>query len=195
MKGLSWLLLFITSFCYANDQVELLISPNQIESRIQTTASELNELYGEEELVVVMVMKGAICMTADLIRHLRVPFTIDYLKASSYGHRGTIAGELKVEGLDALDVEGKHVLVVDDIFDTGNTMVTLISLIQQKNPKSLRSLVLLVKDVPRKVAYRPDYVLFDIPNRFVIGYGLDYKEYYRGLPGIFAFINDTPPSE
>jgi hypoxanthine phosphoribosyltransferase len=195
MRRLSWLLLFVTSFCYANDNVELLISPNQIESRIQTVAQSLNELYCDDEVVIVMVMKGAICVTADLIRHLNIPLTIDYLRASSYGHRGTTAGELKVTGLDTLGIEGKHVLVVDDIFDTGNTMVTLMSLLQQKNPKSLRSLVLLVKDVPRKVTYRPDYVLFDIPNRFVIGYGLDYKEHYRGLPGIFAFINDTPPSE
>ncbi|MBS0653888.1 MAG: hypoxanthine phosphoribosyltransferase [Verrucomicrobia bacterium] len=195
MRRLSWLLLLLTTLCHADENVELLICPDQIESKIQTAAKSLNELYRNDEVVIVMVMKGAICVTADLIRHLDVPFTIDYLKASSYGQHGTTAGELKVSGLDALDIEGKHVLVVDDIFDTGNTMVTLMSLIQQKSPKSLKSLVLLVKDVPRKVTYRPDFVLFDIPNRFVIGYGLDYKEHYRGLPGIFAFINDTPPLE
>ncbi len=194
MRRFLCIFLFLTSICMADENVELLISAEKIEEQIQSAAAIINEQYAGEELTIVMVMKGAICVTADLIRHLNVPFTIDYMKASSYGKRGTTPGELYIAGLENLDLEGKNVLVVDDIFDTGNTMVSILTRLQEKNPKSLKSLVLLVKDVPRKVTYRPEFVLFDIPCRFVIGYGLDYKELYRGLPGIFAFINDTPPN-
>jgi hypoxanthine phosphoribosyltransferase len=195
MKRFAWLFLIVTAVCRADEHVETLISAEQIETQIQKVAQSIDEQYHGQELAIVMVMKGALCVTADLIRHLNVSCTIDSVKASSYGQHGTTAGDLKIVGLESLDLEGKHVLVVDDIFDTGNTMVTLLTQIQKKNPKTLKSLVLLVKDVPRKTTYRPDFVLFDIPNRFVIGYGLDYKEYYRGLPGVFAFINDTPPHE
>ncbi|MBI3236980.1 MAG: hypoxanthine phosphoribosyltransferase [Chlamydiales bacterium] len=192
MRRLLSFFLALIPFCRADDSIELLISKRQIADRIEVVARAINEQYQGRELTIIMVMKGAICVAADLIRSLNVPFTIDYLKASSYGQRGMQAGELKITNLENIDIEGKHVLIVDDIFDTGNTMVTLLSRIQEKNPKSLKSLVLLVKDVSRKITYRPDFVLFDIPNRFVVGYGLDYKEHYRGLPGVFAFVNDTP---
>lgn len=194
MNRLSYLFLTFAALCGANESMELLIGPEQIANRIEITAESINQDYSGKELTVIMVMKGALCVTADLIRHLDLPVTIEYLKASSYGKLGMQAGELKIVGLDILDLEGKDVLVVDDIFDTGNTMVSLLAKIQEKNPKTLKSLVLLVKDIARKTTYRPDYVLFDIPNRFVIGYGLDYKEQYRHLPGVFAFINDTPPA-
>ena len=141
-----------------------------------------------------MTLKGAICISADLIRHLKVPVQIEFIKASSYGQNGTERGALTIQGVEKLDLTSKNILVVDDIFDTGHTMSGIIAQLQERNPKSLKSLVLLQKKVPRQIAYLPDYSLFEIENRFVIGYGLDYKEYYRELPGIYAFINDTPPN-
>jgi hypoxanthine phosphoribosyltransferase len=176
----------------AKENLELLIGPEEIAGKLKEVAAKIDEDYQGEELTVIVVMKGALCVSADLIRHLHVPSKIEYLKASSYGQRGTSRGELRITGLDAIELEGKHVLVVDDIFDSGHTMSGLISHLQNKNPKSLKSLVLLEKNIPRTVEYRPDYTLFSIENRFVVGYGLDYKEYYRGLPGIYAFVNDVP---
>ncbi len=140
-----------------------------------------------------MVMKGSLCITTDLIRQINVPCHLEYVRASSHGQNGMKAGELVVTGLDRLDIKGRDLLVIDDIFETGNTIVNVVSQLNEKQPKSIKTLLLLVKDVPRKTNYRPDYVLFNIPDRFVIGYGLDYKELYRGLPDICAFINDTPP--
>jgi hypoxanthine phosphoribosyltransferase len=173
--------------------LELLIPPWAIAKKLRVVGAQIDKEYKDEELVVIMVMKGALIVSADLIRNLHIPVSVDYVKAKSYGKRGISRGELSVIGLEELDITGKNVLVVDDIFDSGVTMTTLVQTMQAKKPKTLRSLVLLLKQVPREITYRPDYVLFEIPNRFVVGYGLDYKEHYRGLRGIFAFVNDTPP--
>lgn len=194
MKKFVSAFLLISSACWGDDCMNLLISPQEISQKVQEVAKVIDQQYQGEELNIIMVMKGAICITADLMRNLHVPVTIDYISASSYGAHGTERGELRVSGLDKLDLSSKNVLIVDDIFDTGATMTTLVSRVQEKNPKSLKTLVLLVKDVPRKTTYRPDYTLFEIENHFVIGYGLDYKENYRELPGIYFFANDTPPN-
>lgn len=187
-------LLSITSLCFSiDDTMELLISSEQIAAKVSQAAAQINKDYKDKELTIVMIMKGSLCITTDLIRQLDVPFNLEYVKASSYGQNGMKAGKLTVIGLDRLDIKGKDLLVIDDIFETGNTMLEVVSQLNEKHPKSLKTLLLLVKDVPRKTDYLPDYVLFNIPDRFVIGYGLDYKELYRGLPGIYAFINDNPP--
>ncbi len=131
-----------------------------------------------------MVMKGAFILIADLMRHLHLPVRLDTIHCPNYGH-GT-KGELTVEGIDDLEIQGKHILVIDDIFDTGKTLAEVVSQIKKKNPASLKSLVLPSKDVPHNTDYRPDIALFDIEDQFVVGSGLDYKEYYRGLPDIYA---------
>ncbi len=177
---------------FAEESLDLLIEPDVIHKRIQEVASALNQKYEGERLSLVMVMKGSICLAADLIRHLNVPCTIDYVRASSYSK--TKKGELKVDFCEGLNVTGKNVLLIDDIFDTGHTLTYVCAEIEKQNPKNLETLVLLVKDVPREITTLPDYVLFTIPNRFVIGFGLDYEEFYRGLPGIYAFPQDTPPT-
>jgi|SRR5580700_818171 hypoxanthine phosphoribosyltransferase len=169
------------------DNIELLISQDEIKSKITEFAQMLDTQYHNEELTIVMVMKGAICMTADLIRALKTPCTIEYVKASSYGQRGEKRGELKIFGLQELDLSSKNVLLVDDIYDSGETVSQIVAKLKEKKPKSLKSAVLLAKNVARDVNYIPDYILFNIGNQFVIGYGLDYKELYRGLPGIYAF--------
>lgn len=188
-------LLGFCSMGWSTERLETLIESEEIACRVREVANHLNAEYRDEHLTIVMVMKGAVCITADLIRHLDIPFALEYVKASSYGQRGMRPEQVSISGIDDLDIASKHVLVVDDIFDTGNTLEGIILQLQKKHPKSLKSLVLLVKDVPRTTSYSPDYTLFHIGNRFVIGYGLDYKEHYRGLPAICAFINDTPPPD
>jgi hypoxanthine phosphoribosyltransferase len=194
MRLLVMCFLLLTSVCRASDTMDLLISPEEISQKVSEVAAVLNEDYRGEELTVLVTLKGAICISADLIRHLNVPVQIEFIKASSYGQNGTERGVLTIHGIEKLDLTSRNILVVDDIFDTGHTMSGIIDQLREKNPKSLKSLVLLQKKVPRQITYRPDYTLFEIENRFVIGYGLDYKEYYRELPGIYAFVNDTPPN-
>jgi len=165
---------------------ERLISKEQIEKKVKEAAAAIdNELQGEP-LTIVMIMKGALCITADLMRQLNNPCTLEYIQTSSYGARGSNQGDLVISGLDKLDIKDKNVLIVDDIFDTGVTLSKVVQKIQELQPKSLRSLVLLSKKVPHKTNYRPDYILFEIENRFVIGYGMDYKEHWRELPDVCA---------
>lgn len=192
MKKLASLLLLASSICFGQD-LELLISPEEISQKITQTAQEIDTQYQGEEIALIIVMKGGVCIGADLMRAIKTPFTLAYMKASSYGQNGTKSGELTITGLDGLNLEGKNLLVVDDIFDSGKTMSGVVEKLKAANPKSLRTVVLLSKNIPRQVTYKPDYELFTIEDRFVVGYGLDYKEHFRGLPGVYAFVNDTPP--
>jgi hypoxanthine phosphoribosyltransferase len=172
--------------------LELLISAQTIEQRLQEVAREIENEYRGKELVLLSVIKGAMCLTSDLMRYLHIPCTMECIRASSYGKNGTKRGVLTISGMEQLDLSSKHVLVIDDILDSGYTMQGIVGHLQQKHPKSIKTLVLLSKNIFRDSAYSPDYVLFNIPDRFVVGYGLDYKEYYRNLPAIYAFIGDIP---
>jgi hypoxanthine phosphoribosyltransferase len=187
-------LLFFVLFSMSKltaDTLTPYISADRIQHRIKDVAVVLDREYQDKNLVVLSVMKSAICVTADLIRELQVPHMLYFMRASSYGQNGTKSGTLTLHGLDELDFDGKDILVVDDIFDTGKTMWGIVEKLKEKKPRSVKTLVLLSKNVSRTIAYRPDYVLFDIENEFVVGYGMDYKEYYRNLPAIYIIC----PSE
>lgn len=172
------------------DRLELLISKSQIEQKLQEVANLLNKAYEHKKLVLIMIMKGAFCVTANLMQKLSIPFTIEYIKASSYGKGGTKQSDLLIQGIKDLDIASRDVLVIDDIFDNGITMKSILNKLQEKKPSSVKSLVLLRKVKSQPTDYIPNYVLFEVPNRFVVGYGLDYKEYFRGLPGIYAFTEE-----
>lgn len=164
-----------------------LLSQEQIADKIKEISVQIKQDYNGQDLVVVMVLKGAVCLVADLIREIDLPLDLQTVQCSSYGARGATRGELTVLGADRLQIHNRDVLVVDDIFDSGHTMMALLKTLGEQKPRSLKSCVLLYKqDVPKMTDYRPDYVLFDIPNLFVVGYGLDFKERYRGLPGVYV---------
>jgi hypoxanthine phosphoribosyltransferase len=168
-------------------QLRPLIQKEEIAAKVRETAAQIKKDYAGKDLVIVMVLKGALCLVADLIRELDIPFDIEAVQCSSYGARGHVRGELQVIGADLIHIHNRDVLIVDDIFDSGHTMTTLFDTLKLQNPRSLKTCVLLYKkDVPKVTNYRPDYVLFDIDNFFVIGYGLDFKEKYRGLPGVYV---------
>ncbi len=164
--------------------IQPLIAPEAIARRIQTVAAELDLLYAGKELVIVMILKGSFILVADLMRALKTPTQVEAITASSYGARGTARGELTLTGLERLEIRGRHLLLVDDIFDSGHTLATVSERLQEGNPASLRTLVLLKKKRPRDVPFLPDHILFEVEDQFVVGYGLDFKEQYRGLPGI-----------
>lgn len=172
--------------CVPATHFKELISADQIKERVKEIAHQLDQDYENKEVVMVMVMKGAVCIVSDLLREIKTPCSLEYVSASSYGNK-TVAGELTLSGLEKLDLHGKHVLLVDDIYDTGATMIEIKRQLQQQNPASLKTLILLLKNKERSTQEIPDYVLFNIENEFVIGYGLDFDELYRGLPGVYVY--------
>lgn len=164
-----------------------LITKEQIAEQIHKTGMQIKQDYVGNDLVIVMVLKGALCVVADLIREIDLPLNLETIQCASYGHRGTERGDLQVIGADRLHIHNRDVLIVDDIFDSGHTMTTLLETLKELKPRTLKTCVLLYKKHVQKVSnYKPDYVLFEIENLFVVGYGLDYKERYRGLSGIYV---------
>jgi hypoxanthine phosphoribosyltransferase len=175
--------------------LEILIPEEAIFEKILEISENLNEQYKDKELFIVAILKGSLCLVADLIRQLNGPNDVEFIQCASYGAGGHVRGSLRVTGLEQLNLEGKHILIVDDIFDSGNTLTGVLTRIQEMKPASVRTLVLLSKRVPRKMPYQPNYVLFEIEDRFVVGYGLDYKEHFRGLKGVFALLLENLPTK
>ena len=167
--------------------LELLISERRIRQKLKKISAQLHADYQGEEVTLIMVMKGAVCLVADLLRFLKFPTTLECISASSYGARGIERGELIVTGLANSAFENKHILVIDDVYHSGNTLYHIVSELKKQPVKSVKSLVLLLKDIPRDNSYVPEYFLFKIGDPFVVGYGMDYKEHYRGLPGIYIY--------
>lgn len=164
---------------------EVLISEDQIHQRAKEIAQQIDQEYQGKEIILIGVLKGAIYIAADLLSEIKVPCSIEFIRASSYGQNGTKSGALTLHGLEHLSLKDKHVIIVDDIFDTGKTMTKIKEQILLQEPASLKTLVLLLKNKSRSISALPDYVLFPVENEFVIGYGLDYKELYRGLRGVY----------
>ncbi|MCH9630875.1 MAG: Hypoxanthine phosphoribosyltransferase [Chlamydiia bacterium] len=165
--------------------LEMLVSKDKIDERIKEAARELENDYQGKEVIFLCVMKGALFFTSDLLKEVNLPATLEYVRASSYGENGTVSGKLTLKGIENVNITDKHVIVLDDICDTGKTMTKVMAELKKLHPASLKSMVLLSKNVRSKQDYHPDYALFDIQNRFVVGYGLDYKEYYRNLDAIY----------
>jgi hypoxanthine phosphoribosyltransferase len=167
--------------------LKVLISESRIRHKLKKVAKQLLADYQGEEVTIVMVMKGALCLAADLMRVLDFPAKLEFISASSYGARGTEGGELLVAGIQDIQASGKHILIVDDVFQSGRTLFHIVSEFKKQSPQSVKSLVLLYKDIPRDIDYKPEYFAFKIGDPFVIGYGMDFKELYRGLPDIYIF--------
>ena len=159
-----------------------LLTETQIAERIKEVAKKIDEDYQGKEVVAVCILKGSVVFFTDLIRAMATPVSIEFMKVSSYGFGTTSSGKLSV-GLDILsNIEGKNVLIVEDIIDSGHTMYALKQMLQTRNPASLRIVTLLDKPARRVADIAADYTCFDIEDEFVIGYGLDYAEKYRDLP-------------
>lgn len=171
--------------CMPTENMKLLISRDQISQRVKEIAAKLDQDYEGKRITLVMVMKGAVCITADLLREIKTPCSLEFVQASSYGHK-TEAGQLTLTGLEKLTLANRNVLLIDDIYDTGATLLQIKKQLAEQAPASLKTLVMLLKNKERKTPEVPDYVLFDIENKFVLGNGLDYDELYRGLPGIYV---------
>ncbi|MDB5336270.1 MAG: hypoxanthine phosphoribosyltransferase [Planctomycetaceae bacterium] len=163
--------------------MRILLSESQIATRLDELGRELSVAYRGRPLTVVGVLTGSLLFVADLMRKLDVPHQVGFLQASSY-RTGTKAGTLSVNREYFPEIADRDVLLIDDIFDTGCTLSTLLEMLHTARPSSLRTAVLLWKEGTQKVALQPDFFGFKIPNEFVVGYGLDHNQNYRHLPHI-----------
>jgi hypoxanthine phosphoribosyltransferase len=159
----------------------ILITEPQIARRVRWLTRQLARDFAGRDLVVVSLLNGTVMFLADLVRHLSLPLRLDFIGVSSYGP-GTRSGELVFTKQLRLDVRGRDVLVVDDILDTGRTLKRVLAVLREHKPRRVRVCVLLEKKARRVENVRADYVGFQIPDLFVVGYGLDYAERYRNLP-------------
>lgn len=166
------------------DIERILISQEEIQVRCKELGKELTEIYQNTNPLVVGVLKGAVLFMADIVRSIDTYLELDFMDVSSYGNATVSSGEVKiVKDLDT-NVEGRDLLIVEDIIDSGRTLAYLVDLFKYRKAKSVKIVTLLDKPEGRVVNIEADYVGFNVPNEFVVGYGLDYAEAYRNLPYI-----------
>jgi hypoxanthine phosphoribosyltransferase len=165
---------------------EILVTAEDLEQRVRELAVEISRDYAGRDLILVGVLKGAVFFLSDLMRHLEVPVEVDFMAVASYGSATKSSGVVRIlKDLDAA-IENRDVLIVEDIVDSGLTLQYLLRNLAGRGPRSLEVCALLVKPERQKVELPARYVGFEIPNRFAIGYGLDYGERYRNLPYVAA---------
>jgi hypoxanthine phosphoribosyltransferase len=170
--------------------MKILLSEEQIRQGVSHMAQNVARIYSGKPLTIIGVLTGSIMIVADLVRRIDLPLRIGFVRASSYRGDATTPGKLTINAELLPEVTGRDVLIVDDIFDTGHTLKALVAMLKEMGPTSVRSLVLLRKHGRKEVDMEPDHVVFDIPNAFVVGYGLDYQDAYRYLPHVAVLDDD-----
>jgi hypoxanthine phosphoribosyltransferase len=175
-----------TAFSQDVQAMRVLLTEEQIREGVKKLARQIDSDYDGRPLTIVSVLTGSLVFLADLIRLLRAPLRVGVVQAASYRGAGTDPKPLLINKELLPDIRGRHVLLLDDIFDTGKTIVGLIDQLQALQPASIRVAVLLRKEGRQKVQFKPDYCGFAIPNEFVVGYGLDYNDENRNLPYLAA---------
>ncbi len=166
-------------------RLNLLFSREKIASIVKDLADQISKDYGERDLVLVCILKGAFMFLSDLVRHLQIPVQIDFVRLASYGAGTETSGSIEITKDIELSVEGKDVLIVEDIIDTGRTLRFLRDRLSLSNPCSVKICALLDKKARREVEIEADYVGQEVDNLFVVGYGIDFDEAYRYLPEIY----------
>jgi hypoxanthine phosphoribosyltransferase len=166
--------------------VKQILSPDQIRAGVRELAERITAIYGQRPITIVAILTGSLVLLADLMRQLEMPLRVALVQGNR--HRGTADPRPGLVINDTLipNLKGREVLVIDDIFDTGHTLVEVLSQLLAQEPTSIRSAVLMRKTDRSEVAVQPDHVMFEIPDEFVVGYGLDYEDRYRNLPYVAA---------
>lgn len=174
-----------------NDVKDILFDEAQLVEKVKELGKKITEDYAGEDLLVIGILKGANVFMGDLIRQIKLPINIDFMAVSSYGHSTESSGVVKInKDLDA-EIENRNVLIVEDIVDTGLTLKYLAENLNSRGPKSLKICSLLDKPERRKVQITIDYKGFDIPDVFIVGYGIDYAEKYRNLPYVASLKEEV----
>lgn len=175
--------------------MRVLLSEQVLREGVTRLADEIHDFYGHRPVTILAVMTGSMILVADLIRRLDMPMRVGVVQASSY-RGGTTRGELRINADLMPDITGRDVLLVDDIFDTGHTLAGLLDQLRECGPRSVETAVLLRKQGRQEISLKPTFVGFEIPDEFVVGYGLDYQDAYRNLPFVAMLdedeINTTP---
>jgi hypoxanthine phosphoribosyltransferase len=167
-----------------DDIEEVLISQATLQRRVRELGRVISQEYRGRDLLLVSVLKGSIVFMADLIRSIDIPHEIDFMATSSYGSGVSSSGVVRILKDLNTSIEGRNIILVEDIIDSGHTLSYLLRILQERQPASIRILTLLDKPERREVDVKVDWIGFSIPNAFVVGYGLDYDEIYRNLPYI-----------
>ncbi len=165
--------------------LNLLLSREQIASLVKELAHQISEDYGQRELIVICILKGAFMFLSDLVRHLRMPVQIDFVRLASYGTGMRSRGSIEITKDLETPVEGKDVLIIEDIIDSGRTLLFLKERLILAHPRSVKVCALLDKKARREVEFEGDYIGKKIEDVFVVGYGIDFNEAYRNLPEIY----------
>jgi len=165
---------------------EVLCSEEEIQKRTRELGAEITEAYKDKNLFIVSLLRGSFVFAADLVRRIDLKLKVDFMTSSSYEHAEESSGKVRILKDIEEDLTDFDVLVVDDIADSGLTMNFVVNHLKTKNPNSVKCCVLLDKPSRRKVELEPDYIGFTIPDRFVVGYGLNYGDYYRNVPYVFV---------
>ncbi len=166
------------------EKISVLISEEEVAKRIREIAEQISKDYEGKQVHMICILKGGVFFMTELSKHVTVPCSLDFMAISSYGDETVSSGRMKFSKDLDNSIEGKDVLVVEDIIDSGNTLHYLTAMLQQRKPNSIRLCTLLDKPSRREVEVSVDYTGFTIPDAFVVGYGLDYQQRYRNLPYI-----------
>jgi len=162
----------------------ILFSQSDIENRVADIAAEINRDYAGKSPLLISVLRGSFIFMADLMRAIDIPVQIDFMAVSSYGQGAQSTGMVRIDKDIDISLAGKHILIAEDILDSGKTLSHLMALLATREPASMRVVALLDKPSRRTVDIRADYTGFEVPDEFLVGYGLDYAERYRNLPGV-----------
>ena len=176
---------------YGKEIAKVLVSREEIAKRVKELAAEINRDYAGKPLLVVCILRGATIFFADLFRELTGDVEVDFIAVSSYGSGAASSGEVKMLKDFSSPVAGKNLLIVEDIIDTGVTLVYLKKLLEARAPEPVRLCALLDKPSRRKVELKGDYIGFEIPNEYVVGYGLDYAEKFRNPPDVCVLAQEV----
>ncbi len=164
----------------------IIISEEEIQNRVRELGAAISRDYADKTIFLLCILKGGLMFLCDLAKHITQPVTYDFMSVSSYGDATETSGVVRITKDLEESIEGKHVLIVEDIIDTGLTLSYLLKNLHSRNPASLRICTLLDKPANRRVEIPIDYVGFEVPNEFLVGYGLDFKQLYRNIPFIFV---------
>jgi hypoxanthine phosphoribosyltransferase len=171
-------------------RIRVLIDEGTLLNKVKELGKQVTEDYRDKNLVMVSILRGSFIFVADICREVMIPVTFDFMAISSYGNSKVSSGVVRITKDLESSIEGKEVLIIEDIIDSGRTLNYLVKNLEARNPKSMEVCALLDKNVPRKIENRIKYKGFDIPNKFVVGYGLDCAEKYRNLPFIGFIENE-----
>ncbi len=175
---------------YGRERIKVLITESDLQDKVKELGGRITKDYAGRELVIIAVLRGSFIFLADISREIKMPVIFDFMAVSSYGDSKVSSGIVRITKDLEFSIEGKEVLIIEDIVDSGRTLNYLVKNLQARNPHSIEICALLDKDVPRKMENKVKYKGFDIPNKFVVGYGLDFAENFRNIPFIGYIENE-----